>query len=150
MHLQSTKATDQAKAAVQENSVALQKKISERQKLLSQLNQAKMHEQKMHEQLNSAMDTLNEAVGQDVPTFTEVQHKIEARYAKAQGTSELRGDSVESRMAEVEAAARSTDAKMRLEQLKGELGLRDKAPEAAADPTAAPASETASGEGTAS
>ena len=140
LHLQSTKASDQAKAAVQENSVALQKKLSEKQKLLSQLDQAKMHEQ-----LNSAMDTINESVGQDVPTFAEVQEKIEARYAKAQGTSELRGESVESRMAEVETAARNTDAKMRLEQLKGELGLRDVAVETEPLSTSSP-TETRPGE----
>jgi phage shock protein A len=45
MHLQTTQAADQAKAAVQQNSTALQQKLSERQKLLSQLDQAKMQEQ---------------------------------------------------------------------------------------------------------
>src|SRR5689334_10860219 len=58
MVLQATQAADQAKAAVQQNSVALQKKLAERQKLLSQLDQAKMQEQ-----LNTAMATLSENVG---------------------------------------------------------------------------------------
>src|SRR3954451_10530146 len=43
--LQATQAADQAKVAVQQNSTALQKKLAERQKLLSQLDQAKMQEQ---------------------------------------------------------------------------------------------------------
>ena len=86
MHLQTTQAADQAKAAVNQNSAALQKKLAERQKLLSQLDQAKMQEQ-----MNKAMASLSETVGQDVPTFDEVRGKIEQRYAKALGTSELAG-----------------------------------------------------------
>ncbi len=58
MHLQTTQAADQAKAAVQQNSAALQKKLAERQKLMSQLDQAKMQEQ-----MNKAMATLAQTVG---------------------------------------------------------------------------------------
>ena len=82
--LQATQAADQAKHAVRQNSMALQKKLADRQKLMGQLDQAKMQEQ-----VNQAMTSLNETVGQDVPTFDEVRDKIEARYAKALGTSEL-------------------------------------------------------------
>ena len=42
LHLQSTQAADQAKHAVGQNSAALQKRLSERQRLLGQLDQAKM------------------------------------------------------------------------------------------------------------
>ena len=84
LHLQSTEAANQAKAAVQQNSSALQQKLAERQKLLSQLDQAKMQEQ-----MNTAMSSLSETVGQDVPTLNEVRDKIEARYAKAKGMAEL-------------------------------------------------------------
>src|SRR5207248_435936 len=102
---QGTQAADQAKAAVQQNSAALQKKLSERQKLLSQLDQAKMQEQ-----MNTAMGQLTQTVGQDVPTFNEIRDKIEARYAKARGHAELVGQSVESRMLEVEQATMSAEA----------------------------------------
>ena len=95
-HLQAAQAANQAKAAVQQNSAQLQKRLSERQKLLSQLDQAKMQEQ-----VNRAMTALNQTVGQDVPTLDEVREKIEARYAKALGQSELAGQSVENRMLEV-------------------------------------------------
>ena len=89
--LQSSQASDQAKAAVQQNATALQRKLAERNKLLSQLDQAKMQEQ-----VNKAMASLSETVGEDVPTFDEVREKIEARYAKAKGMSELTESSVES------------------------------------------------------
>ena len=116
--LQATQAADQAKQAVTQNSMALQKKLSERQQLLGQLDQAKMQEQ-----VNSAMASLSETVGQDVPTFEEVREKIEARYAQALGTSELTGQSVESRMLEVEQAQVNTEAQAKLAEIKAQLGI---------------------------
>lgn len=118
LHLQSTQAADQAKAAVAQNSSTLQQKLAERQKLMSQLDQAKMQEQ-----MNTAMATLSEAVGQDVPTLDEVRSKIEARYAKALGAAELQGQTVESRMQEIELAMNDTEAQVRLGQIKAQLGI---------------------------
>jgi len=143
--LSSTQASDQAKAAVAQNGMLLQRKLAEKQKLLSQLEQAKMQEQ-----MNTAMASLSATVGDDVPTLNEVRDKIEARYAKAQGMSELQGQSVEGAMLEVEQASQNTQAQARLAQLKAELGLG--ASEAAAPtpeqltgdapaPTAAPAAD---------
>ncbi|MEI7591728.1 MAG: PspA/IM30 family protein [Actinomycetes bacterium] len=116
--LQSTQASEQAKAAVSQNSAALQKKLAERQQLLSQLDQAKMQEQ-----MNTAMAAIGETVGEDVPTFNEVRDKIEARYAKAKGMSELTGESVESRMMEVESASINVEAQSRLSEIRSQLGL---------------------------
>ncbi|MCB0956219.1 MAG: PspA/IM30 family protein, partial [Ilumatobacter sp.] len=58
MVIDATQAADQAKAAVQQNGRLLQQKLAEKQKLLSQLEQAKMQEQ-----MNSAMAQLQETVG---------------------------------------------------------------------------------------
>ena len=118
MVLQSTQASDSAKAAVQQNASNLQRKLSERSKLLSQLDQAKMQEQ-----MNKAMASLSETVGQDVPTFDEVRQKIEARYAKATASSELNATSVDSRMMEIEQATANVEAQSRLSELRAELGL---------------------------
>ncbi|GEM_PF-196175 len=118
MHLQATQAAQQAKAAVQQNASVLQQKLAERQKLLSQLDQARMQEQ-----LNSAMATLSQTVGQDVPTFDEVRSKIEAQYAKALGTAELTGQGVEARMLEIEQASVNLEAQQRLEQIRSQMGL---------------------------
>jgi phage shock protein A len=136
LSLQTTQAADQAKAAVSQNSSALQRKLSERQKLMSQLDQAKMQEQ-----MNKAMATLSETVGQDVPTLNEVRDKIERRYAKALGTSELQGQSVESRMLEVEQASMNAEAQARLAQIRDQLGI------APAQAAPAPATEPAQQEG---
>jgi phage shock protein A len=118
MSLSAAQASDQAKAAVSQNGMLLQRKLAEKQKLLSQLEQAKMQEQ-----MNTAMASLSATVGEDVPTLNEVRDKIEQRYAKAKGMSELQGQGVEGRMLEVEQAAQNTQAQARLSQLKAELGL---------------------------
>ena len=123
LHLQTAQAAEQAKAAVSQNSTALQRKLSERQKLLSQLDQAKMQEQ-----MNRAMGSLSETVGQDVPTLQEVQDKIEARYARARGMAELNEDSVEGRMLEVEQAAMNTEAQARLSEIRSKLGIASPTP----------------------
>ncbi|WP_370326955.1 PspA/IM30 family protein [Euzebya sp.] len=138
LSLQQAQSADQAKAAVQQNSTALQKKLAERQKLLSQLDQAKMQEQ-----MNAAMASLSETVGQETPSFDEVREKIEARYAKAKGAQELQGESVEGRMLEIEQAALNTEAQARLSQIRSELGLDGGPAEAPAE--AAPTTETATG-----
>ncbi len=129
MVMDSTQAADQAKAAVNQNSRLLQQKLAEKNKLLSQLEQAKMQEQ-----MSKAMDQLNETVGADVPTLKEVSDKIEARYAKAKASTELGETSVTSRIHEVEMATANVEAQGRLSQLREELGLNP-APVAVAAPT---------------
>ena len=118
MHLQATAAAEQAKTAVAQNSAQLQKKLAEKQRLLSQLDQSKMQER-----MNDAMTNLSATVGDDVPTLDQVREKIEGRYAKAQGMSELQGQSVESKMLEVEQATRNVEAQARLSQIRSQLGL---------------------------
>ncbi len=125
MVLESTEAADAAKAAVKQNSRLLQERIAEKSKLVSQLEQAKMQEE-----MNVAMDQLNETVGDDVPTLKEVEEKIQVRYAKAKAASELAETSVESRVLEVEQATANVEAQGRLSELRAELGL-DSAPQAA-------------------
>ena len=102
---------------------------------MGQLDQAKMQEQ-----LNDAMSSLSETVGDDVPTFDEVRDKIDARYAKAKGAAELQEASVETRMLEVEQASVNIEAQARLDELRSQLGLDESAAEA-------PAGETATAEG---
>jgi phage shock protein A len=116
--LQASQAAEQAKAAVAQNAQALQRKLAERQKLMSQLDQAKMQEQ-----VNTAMSTLNDAVGMDVPTFAEVRDKIEARYARAKGAAEIGEQNVENHMLEIEQAAMNVEAQARLVQIREQMGL---------------------------
>ncbi len=145
MSLQATDAAEKAKGAVQQNSRLLQQKLAEKQRLLSQLDQAKMQEQ-----MNTAMSTLTEEVGQDVPTLAEVQDKIESRYARAMGASEIQDLSVESKMIEVEQASMHTEAQARLSEIRSKLGIAEAGePAAATDEASEPAAggETATSEG---
>ena len=65
-----------------------------------------------------------------MPTFAEVQDKIEARYAKAKGMSELTETSVESRILEIEQATANTEAQARLSEIRAQLGIAPAEPEA--------------------
>jgi phage shock protein A len=132
MVLESTQAADQAKAAVAQNGRLLHEKIAEKSKLLSQLEQAKMHEE-----MNAAMAQLDETVGDDVPTLKEVEEKIQARYAKARAISELSETSVESRVLEIEQATANVEANARLSELRAELGLTASAAATPIEPPAA-------------
>lgn len=143
MSLQATEASDKAKNAVQQNSRLLQQKLAEKQRLLSQLDQAKMQEQ-----MNTAMSTLTEEVGQDVPTLSEVQAKIESRYAKAMGASELQDMSVESKMLEVEQASMHTEAQARLSEIRSRLGISEAPAASATEPAATEGTGTSEGTGT--
>ncbi len=116
--LSATQASDQAKAAVAQNAAQLQKRLADRQKLLSQLDQAKMAEQ-----MSAAMETMNAQVGEDVPSLEQVRDKIETRLAKAKGMTELQRDSVEGRMLEVQQAVASNQASARLSEMRSKLGL---------------------------
>jgi phage shock protein A len=116
--LDAAKASQQAKDAVSRNSMVLQQRLAEKQKLLSQLDKAKMAEQ-----MNTAMASLNETVGQDAPSFEEVRAKIEQRVARAEAAGELADAGVESRMLEVEQASRNVEAQKRLSELRSKLGI---------------------------
>ncbi len=127
-----TQASDQAKAAVRQNSMLLERKIAEKSKLLSQLDQAKMQEE-----MNKAMAQMNQTLGDDVPTFDEIKSKIEDRYAKASATAELSSQTVDASILEIEQATADVEAQGRLSQLRSELGLDAPAP-AAAEPAPEP------------
>jgi phage shock protein A len=83
------------------------------------------------------MSSLSETVGDDVPTLDEVREKIEARYAKAKGMSELTDASVESRMLEIEQASMNQQAQTRLAEIREQLGIAPP-PAAAGEVNAAP------------
>ena len=119
LHDQSITAAMAARKAVETNALNLQKQLAERSKLLSQLDNAKMQER-----MNAALKQMNELSPKgDVPTLAEVRDKIETRYAKALGESEIRTDSVGSKMMEVEKAQLDAEAASRLDALRVGLGL---------------------------
>jgi phage shock protein A len=136
LHDQALQAADQARRAVEQNAFLLQKRLSERSRLLSQLEQTKMQER-----MNEALQSVSElSVPGDVPTLNEVRDKIEARYARALGRSELATETVEARMVEVEKAALDQQGAERLEEIRKGLALESGRPG-----ETLPAAETESG-----
>jgi phage shock protein A len=117
--LDATAASDRAKQAVATSSAVLQKKLSEREALLSRLEQAQMQEQ-----MNAAMQQLTQTVGGEVPTLDEVRTKIDRRLAAAQAMTEISGTGVDMKMLEVEQAQDEAETEARLEQVRAELGIR--------------------------
>jgi phage shock protein A len=118
LHDQSLGAAEQAKQAVERNSMMLQQKIAERTKLLSQLEQAKMQE-KASESLRQMTEI---AAPGNTPSLDEVREKIEKRYATALGSAELAQNSVQGRMLEIEQATVDMEGASRLEQIRASLG----------------------------
>jgi phage shock protein A len=117
MHDQALQAAEQAKQAVEQNAMALQSKLAERTKLLSQLDQAKMQEQ-----ISSSLTQMSElTVPGNTPTLDEVRDKIERRYANALGAAELSKNSVQGRMLEVEKSTLDMAGAARLDQLRAQM-----------------------------
>ena len=119
--LQATRASEQAKRAVVQNSAALQAKLDEKERLLSALDRAKMQEA-----LNDARGQFEHVLDHDVPTFAEVERKIRDREAVAQAKGELgelQRPQVDPAVLEIEAAQQSAEAQALLGQLRSQLGL---------------------------
>lgn len=131
LHDQALQAAEKAKQAVENNAMTVQQKLAERSQLLSQLEQAKMQEQ-VAKSLSS-MSELSAPSG--TPSLSEVRDKIEARYAKALGASELASNSVEGRMLEVQKSTLEMAGSARLDQIRASLGGN----QLAAPPAATPA-----------
>jgi phage shock protein A len=97
--------------------MVLQKKIGERTKLLSQLEQAKMQEQ-----VSASLRSMTEiAAPGNTPSLDEVRDKIERRYANAMGEAELAQNSVQGRMLEVQQASVEMAGHSRLEQIRASM-----------------------------
>ncbi|HEU0132328.1 MAG TPA: PspA/IM30 family protein [Mycobacteriales bacterium] len=141
LHDQALQASEKAKQAVQQNAMLLQQRLAERTKLLNQLDQAKMQER-----VNDALKSVSQlAVPGNTPSLDQVAEKIEARYARAMGASELQETSVESRMLEVQRSALDVEGQQRLQAIRASMGLTPAAtatPAAAETPAEAPATES--------
>ena len=143
LHDQSISAAQQAREAVQNNGMLLQEKLTERTKLLSQLEQAKMQET-----VSASLQQIGEmAAPRNTPSLEEVRDKIEKRYATALGQADLAQNSVSGRMLDVKRATLNLQGSSRLEEIRASLAAEQKpaiggaAPSspASAPPTAAQA-----------
>lgn len=140
LHDQSLQQAAQAKKAVERNSMALQQKVAERTKLLSQLEQAKMQEK-----VSESLQSMNQLSSGSTPNLDQVRDKIERRYANALGQAELAQNSVQGRMAEVEQASIQLAGHSRLEQIRSEMQGGNRLPSGAQGARELPGGASAQG-----
>src|SRR3984957_6716238 len=123
LHDQSLQAAQQAREAVQNNSMLLQEKLTERTKLLSQLEQAKMQET-----VSASLQQMSEmAAPKNVPSLEEVRDKIEKRYAVALGQADLAQNTMGGRMLDVKRATIDLQGSSRLEEIRASLAAEQHA-----------------------
>jgi len=121
--LVATSQAQEAQAAVVQSRKLLEQKLKEKERLLSELERAQMHEAMV-----KAMKILAETVSDgDVPTFAEVERKIQARLANAESMTDLLGIqaglTLDSRVLELEKTQEEIEVQSLLAQKRAELGL---------------------------
>ena len=117
----------------------LQEKLTQRTKLLSQLEQAKMQEQ-----VSASLQQMSEmAAPKNVPTLDEVRDKIEKRYAVALGQADLAQGTLGGRMLDVKRATIDLKGSARLDEIRASLAAESQAAVAGAGGSSAPAVEAA-------
>jgi phage shock protein A len=109
---------EQAKLAVQDNALELERLSARRLELVSKLEQARLQEQ-----VNRAVAGLRRPVDSGAPTLDDIERKIEKRMALASAAAELESASPEGQRREVERSLTELAADRRLSQMREELGL---------------------------
>lgn len=110
----SSQQSESARDAVKQNELRLQEKVSQHRQLLSQIEQAKMQEK-----VNETLNVMN--IDNDNASLDRVRDKIEARYAKALGASELHAASGANRMREIEQSMTRSAGSARLAEIRGQM-----------------------------
>lgn len=83
-------AANDARQAVQESSEQLQRKLSERSAILSQIDQANMNRE-----VAANLRAVSDLTAGDVPSLDEIKDKVAAQYAQSQAQAELSSTSPE-------------------------------------------------------
>ena len=109
---------DQAKSAVSQNAMRLQELAAKRMELLGSLQQAKMQES-----VNKAVEAISGSLDDEMPTLEKVEEKIEKRKAEAMAKAELHDATPAGAEAELREAVSISQADIKLEELKAELGI---------------------------
>ncbi len=106
-----------AKVAVETNALELRGRLTERTRLLSQLEQTKLQE-RMNAALGGVSGLTPDA---DVPSLERVRDKIERRYSQALGVAEIGASTIEVRALNVHKARIDAEAARQLASLRSGL-----------------------------
>ncbi|MEX2627814.1 MAG: PspA/IM30 family protein [Ilumatobacteraceae bacterium] len=116
--IETTRAVDQAKAAMAEDADALREQIVRAARQVEQADQAAMATS-----ISEVLAQLDATVGDDVPSTADVERRIKLRRTRARAAAEPGGRPVEAHDPEIDAAADDPVAAERLLALRDELGL---------------------------
>ena len=112
-------ASASARRAIEQNAQILRQRLTERSRLLTELEAVRMQER-----LNAALGSMGElAPAGDVPTLDQVRDKLDQRYARAMGMAEIVSTSIDNRLLEAETSAIEQQGLRRLEQIRQSVKL---------------------------
>ena len=112
-------ASASARRAIEQNAQILRQRLTERSRLLTELEAVRMQER-----LNAALGSMGElAPAGDVPTLDQVRDKLDQRYARAMGMAEIVSTSIDNRLLEAETSAIEQQGLRRLEQIRQTVKL---------------------------
>jgi phage shock protein A len=115
-------ASASARRAIEQNAQILRQKLTERSRLLTELEAVRMQER-----LNLALGSMGElAPASDVPTLDQVRDKLDQRCATAMGMAEIANASIDTRLLEVDASLIEQQGLRRLEEIRQSIQLEDR------------------------
>jgi len=119
LHGKATAASAAARRAVEQNRYVLERQLTERAHLLSELEAAKLAER-----MTAALSQVS-AVGSNAaaPSLADVRDRIDMRVARATGRGELAAGSLDARMLDTERSVIDREGEERLEEIRRGLGL---------------------------
>jgi phage shock protein A len=112
-------ASASARRAIEQNAQILRQKLTERSRLLTELEAVRMQER-----LNAALGSMGElAPAADTPTLDQVRNKLDRRYARAMGMADIASTSIDTRLLEAETSAIEQQGLRRLEEIRQSIKL---------------------------
>jgi phage shock protein A len=112
-------ASASARRAIEQNAQILRQKLTERSRLLTELEAIRLQER-----LNAALGSMGElAPAGDVPTLDQVRDKLDQRYALAMGGAEIAAASINTQLLEVDASVIEQQGLRRLEEIRQSIKL---------------------------
>lgn len=119
LHAKAVAASATARRAVEQNAYVLRQQLTERSRLLNELEAAKLAE-RMNEAI-AQVSTIS--IGSELPSLTDVRDRIDGRMARATGRAEITAGSVDARMLDVERSVIDREGEDRLAEIRKGLGL---------------------------
>src|SRR5438445_106715 len=110
-----------ARRGLEQNAFALQDQLTQRARLLTQLEAAKLQER----MADAVRQVTSFAPPGDTPTLATVGERIDRRFARATARGELAADALDARMLDVSRASLDIEAEPRLAEIRAAMAAED-------------------------